>query len=99
MPTVLERLKDAVVYRRIKYPLSLAEALAYLNVNNFLTPSGAPYTAMELKHQLQVAKSNNKIINLHGMYWFPDINVSDRAYLRGLLSNLRQKITKNPVAF
>ena len=99
MPTMLERLKDAVVYKRIKYPLSLAEALAYLTVNNFLTPSGRPYSATELKHQLQTAKSNQQIINVHDLWWFPDINVSDRDYLRGLLSVLRHKNLKNNIAF
>jgi hypothetical protein len=89
---ILERLKDAIVYKRIAQPFSLAEALAYLQVNHINKEDGSPIKAPDIKHSLGQAVASNHLVNVHDMYWFPEIPVSDKDYLRGLLHGLIQKL-------
>lgn len=90
--SILESLKDACVYKKIKHPLSLPEALAYLNVNNIIKKDGSPITNSDLKMALSAAVSDGRLVHVHDMYWFSDIPVSDKDYLRGLLATLIRKI-------
>lgn len=93
MPSTIELIRDAVTYRRINYPLDLNEVLAYLTTQNFVKNNGQPFSLGDVHSRLQNAVTNGKAILVHDMFWFPDIPVSDRAYLGGLLRSLVRKIT------
>jgi hypothetical protein len=85
--TLLQKIKDAVTYQRIHYPMFLNEIVAYFQVMGFKNVQNIPYSEQEIAEALNRAAYDGKVIPVKNkqFYFFPDMPVMDRDYLWALL--------------